>query len=139
MELGSSLAPVEEGAFWSAETRHPTTLVALRVPRPLLHRRIEERTRAMFARGVVAEVMGAISACAPSETAARALGLDIVAAVGEGRLDVEAAIELLTARTRQYAKRQETWLRRLPGRIDVAVDESAEPEALADAVLARLR
>lgn len=130
VELDSSLAPADTRAFWSGEMRHPTMLAALRVPRAVLHRRIEERTRAMFDQGVVAEVMGVLSATAPSETAARALGLDIVSEVGHGRLGVEAAIELLTIRTRQYARRQETWLRRIPDRVDF--DGTRSPAALAD-------
>jgi tRNA dimethylallyltransferase len=50
-ETGSSLAP-GEGRLWSAETRHPTLVVGLDVPKDVLERRIEERTRAMFDAGV---------------------------------------------------------------------------------------
>jgi tRNA dimethylallyltransferase len=130
LELGSSLAPDDPLAFWGGGMRHPTALAALRVPRPLLHRRIADRTRAMFERGVVAEVLEALAREAPSETAERALGLGVVAEVGRGRLDVDRAVELLTIRTRQYARRQETWLRRLPGRLDL--DGTLGPDALAE-------
>ncbi len=135
VELGSSLAPADVASFWEGGWRHPTTIAALRVPRSLLHRRIEERTRAMFEHGVVAEVMSVLAERAPSETAARALGLDIVSAVGQGRLDVGAAIDLLTIRTRQYAKRQDTWLRRMPDRVDL--DGTRPPRSLTDELLLR--
>src|SRR5689334_9054773 len=45
----------ERDQLWSGETRHATVLVGLDVPKDELERRIEERTRAMFAAGVRVE------------------------------------------------------------------------------------
>ena len=53
-EAGSSLAP-DGDSLWSAETRLPTVVVALDVPLAELDRRIESRTHAMVAAGVVDE------------------------------------------------------------------------------------
>ena len=45
--------------LWTDETRHPTTIVGLDVPRDELERRIVARTRAMFEQGVEEEVRDA--------------------------------------------------------------------------------
>ena len=53
-ELGMSLAPADD-RLWTEDTRLPTTIVALDMPLEVLDRRIESRTRAMVADGVVEE------------------------------------------------------------------------------------
>ena len=68
------------------ETRHPTLVFGLDVPREELERRIELRTRAMFDAGVEDEVRSALAAPI-SRTARHALGLDEIA-----RLPKEEAI-----------------------------------------------
>jgi len=55
------------------------------------------------------------TAMKPSATAARALGLDEVRAVLDGTTDEATACRRLVERTRQYARRQEIWMRRIPG------------------------
>jgi tRNA dimethylallyltransferase len=112
--LGRSLAPAAD-RLWHGPLRRPARLFGLAVPRALLHERIAARTRAMFAAGVVAEVAAALAREGPSPTAARALGLDELRAVVDGRLDPDAAEQRLVERTRSYARRQEVWLRRVPG------------------------
>ena len=90
--------------------------MALQVPRAELHRRIAARTQAMLDGGVVAEVATLLAGTHPvSTTFARAHGLQDVTALLLGEIDRPTAAARLDARTRQYAKRQETWLRRLPG------------------------
>src|SRR5947207_10972786 len=46
-DAGRSLKP-EADRLWSGDTRHPTVVIGLDVPREALLRRIEERTRGMF-------------------------------------------------------------------------------------------
>jgi tRNA dimethylallyltransferase len=58
-EAGSSLAPAAD-RLWASDTRRPTLVAGLEVPKDVLERRIEERTRAMFERGVVDEVRAAL-------------------------------------------------------------------------------
>src|SRR4051812_38926453 len=58
-ELGSSLRPQRE-RLWTGETRHPTLVFGLDVPRELLARRIAERARQMFAAGVAEEARAAL-------------------------------------------------------------------------------
>jgi tRNA dimethylallyltransferase len=113
--LGSSLRPGGDDRLWTRESRHPTRIVGLIADRAELHARIAERTAAMFAAGVVEEVRGALESGEPSATAARALGLDEVRAVLDGSSDEATACRRLIERTRQYARRQEIWMRRIPG------------------------
>jgi tRNA dimethylallyltransferase len=79
--------------------------------REALYRRIDARVAAMVAAGAIAEVRGADAAGA-SPSARQALGFEELL-----RGDVEA----MQRRTRRYAKRQLTWLRKLPGAITLDV------------------
>jgi tRNA dimethylallyltransferase len=128
-ETGTSLAP-EDDDLWAGPPRRPTAVFGLRVPRAELRLRIAERTTAMFAAGVEEEARAAVAAVAPSHTAARMLGLDLLLS---GEPD---AADRLTQRTRAYARRQETWMRRIPGLIPV--DGTQPAEAVARTILARL-
>lgn len=121
-EAGASLAP-ERDRLWAEETRRPTLVVGLDVPGALLERRIEERTRAMFAAGVEDEIRRAL-ARPISATARKTLGLDEVAT-----LPREQAIAAVAARTRRYAAYQRKWMRRIPGLVRVAADRPPEEVA----------
>ena len=87
-------------------------IVGLRVPRPVLHRRIRERAERMFYNGLAEEVR-ALRARFPvwSETARAAIGYAEAAAWLDGHLTRADAVERTVIRTRQLAKRQETWFR----------------------------
>src|SRR2546423_13220477 len=76
-DAGASLAPGED-RLWAADTRHPTLVVGLDVPKNVLERRIEERACAMFDEGVQEEVSRALAGTV-SLTARQALGLEEVA------------------------------------------------------------
>ncbi len=129
-ETGSSLSP-DTDRLWSAATRHPTTIVGLEVPKEVLGRRIEERTRGMFEAGVEDEVRRALAGRV-SATARKALGLDEVA-----RLPREQAIAAIAGRTRRYAAYQRKWMRRVPGL--VIVDGDRPPGEIADDIVALAR
>lgn len=130
LAAGRSFADVAAGGeLWTAETRHPTVLVGLTMRRDALRERAALRMRAMVEAGVLDEVRAADAAGA-SATARAAVGFSELLAG-----DVDTAI----TRTRQLAKRQETWMRRLGGvhLLDVTGREpqavAAEIAALADA------
>ena len=91
--------------LWTAETRRPTLLAGLVMERDALAKRIDSRVRATVAAGAVDEVRRAAAAGA-SETARKALGFEELL-----RGDVEA----MALATRQYARRQLTWMRKLSG------------------------
>jgi len=128
-ESGSSLRPGED-RLWSGETRHPTLIVGLDLPAEELARRIEERTRAMFERGVEEEVRRALTGSI-SPTARTVHGLDEVA-----ELPREQAIEALSTQTRRYAAYQRKWLRRIPG--IVLVDGNRGSAEVAQEIVTRL-
>jgi tRNA dimethylallyltransferase len=117
-ELGETHGEHAAEQLWTTQTRHPTRLVALVKDRDALSVRIDARVDAMVAAGAAGEVRAADAAGA-SETARKALGFaDLLAG------DVEA----MKRRTRQYARRQLTWLRKLPGAelVDVTGREAAD-------------
>jgi tRNA dimethylallyltransferase len=128
-EAGSSLRP-DENRLWSEQTRHPTLIVGLELPREEILGRIEARTRRMFERGVDEEVRAALAGPV-SSTAREMLGLREVA-----ELPREEAIEALIVLTRRYAAYQRKWMRRIPGLVPVRADRPA-PEVAAE-ILASL-
>ena len=115
-ELGSSLAG---DRLWAEDYRHPSLVVGLDLPADELERRIELRTRAMFAAGVEEEVRRALAGRV-SSTARRMLGLDEIAS-----LPREEAVRALVVRTRRYAAYQRKWLRRWPGLVSVPANRTA--------------
>ena len=129
-DAGRSLKP-EADRLWSRDTRHPTVVVGLDVPREELIRRIEKRTREMFAAGVEDEVRRALAGPIAA-TARKAMGLEDVAT-----LPREQAIEALNLRTRRYAAYQRKWMRRIPGLVSVAGDRP--PGEVADDILEVVR
>jgi tRNA dimethylallyltransferase len=104
-ELGELAPPDGANRLWTADMRHPTRLIGLVMAREALYERIERRVDAMVAAGAREEVLRAHAAGA-SDTARKALGFAELLAG-----DVEA----MKRRTRQYARRQLTWMRKLPG------------------------
>jgi tRNA A37 N6-isopentenylltransferase MiaA len=59
-----------------------------------------------------------------------------VTALIDGEIDLEEAIRRLATRTRRYAKRQRTWMRKLPAL--VPLDASPPPAAVAAEVASLL-
>ncbi len=83
--------------------------VVLERERDDLYGRIDERVRRMFAAGVVEEVRAAGEA---GPTASQAIGYAEIRALLRGEMSAEACVAAIQQKTRQYAKRQLTWLRR---------------------------
>ncbi len=87
---------------------------AIQAPRPLLHERINARVELTFGRGLVDEVRCLISAPRGlGKTASQAIGYREVKEHFEGVRGLPETIDLVKTRTRQFAKRQETWFRGL--------------------------
>ncbi|HEX7297796.1 MAG TPA: tRNA (adenosine(37)-N6)-dimethylallyltransferase MiaA [Solirubrobacteraceae bacterium] len=122
LELGELEPPSGPNQLWTAETRHPTRLIGLVMERESLYARIDARVDAMVAAGAGAEVRAAHAAGA-SETARKALGFDELLAG-----DVDA----MKRRTRNLAKRQLTWMRKLAGVELVDVTGRAAEEVAGD-------
>ena len=105
------LDPVDTGAengeseLWTEEVRRPTLLVGLVMDRERLYAGIDRRVEAMVAAGAEEEVRRA-NAAGASATARKALGFDELL-VGD--------VDGMKRRTRNYARRQLTWMRKLGG------------------------
>jgi tRNA dimethylallyltransferase len=83
-------------------------------PRAELVRRIESRVEGMFARGLVGEVEGLLARGVPATSPPfRALGYKNVLRYLRREIDLAEAVEKTKIETRQYAKRQMTWFRRM--------------------------
>jgi tRNA dimethylallyltransferase len=128
-EAGASLAPAED-RLWEG-TRRPAVVAVVSWPRAELRARIAARTDAMLAAGAVDEVR-ALRGVEPSPTAARILGLEQIGAYLDGRGELAATAAEITLRTAQYARRQETWARRIQA-IELAGADG--PERNADRLL----
>ncbi len=88
----------------------------LDLPRPELYARINERVRRMIAAGLADEARALRRLPRPlSREAAQAVGYQEMFAYLDGQTTLEAAVTRIQTRSRQFAKRQLTWFRHLPG------------------------
>jgi tRNA dimethylallyltransferase len=105
LDAGELEPPEGPSQLWSAELRRPTLLAGLTMEREALYARIDERVDAMLAAGAREEVRRAHAAGA-SQTARKALGFEELLA---------GDVESMKRHTRNYARRQLTWMRKLAG------------------------
>lgn len=119
--------PRSSERLWTAALRRPALLAGLTLERNELHRRIDARVEAMVAGGAEQEVRRADAAGA-SRTAR--------AAIGFGEL-LRGDIEAMKTAQRRYARRQLTWMRKMPGVELIDRTARADPE-IARAIAARL-
>lgn len=99
------VAPESEGSeLWSPQTRHPTTIFGLDMDRAQLYERIDARVEAIVAAGAAEEARRA-DALGPGRTARKALGFDEL---------LRGDLEAMKKRSRNYARRQITWMRKIP-------------------------
>jgi tRNA dimethylallyltransferase len=119
-------APDGQSQLWSEEMRHPTLLLGLTMERQALYGRIEERVEGMLRAGVLEEVRRADRAGA-SLTARKALGFQEL---------LSGDVEAMKRNTRNYAKRQLTWMRKLAG-VRVMDVTARAPEEVAEEIVTR--
>ena len=101
-----------------------------------LHRRIDARVDGMFASGLVDEVRRLLEIHGQiSRTAVQAVGYREVVQFLAGKRDLPQTIELVKARTRQFARRQDTWFRSLQECRRVPQDESANASETAEQIV----
>jgi tRNA dimethylallyltransferase len=106
--------PVKQPSAVSASD--DSRILWLDLPRPQLVSAINARVLEMFRRGFVAEVQTLAELPTPvSREARQALGYHEVFDHLAGTVDLEQTIRSVQAHTRQFAKRQITWFRHLPG------------------------
>lgn len=103
LDAGELEPPGGESQLWTADVRVSTLLVGLIMQRKQLYARIDARVDQMIAAGATDEVRRA-SAAGASITARKALGFEEL---------LSGDIEAMKRRTRNYARRQLTWMRKL--------------------------
>jgi tRNA dimethylallyltransferase len=116
-EMGELRDRDGDNQLWTASMRVPTLLAGLVMERDALYGRIDARVAAMVAAGAREEVLAAGADASP--TARGALGFEELLA---------GDVEGMQRRTRNYARRQLTWMRKLANVavIDVTGRESAD-------------
>jgi tRNA dimethylallyltransferase len=124
LELGELEPPDGPSQLWSEELRHPTLLAGLTMQREALYAAIDRRIEEMIAAGAGEEVRRA-HAAGVSETARKALGFEDLLA---------GDIERMKRRTRNYARRQLTWMRKLAGVATIDVT-GRDPASVAGEIL----
>ena len=102
MDEGTSYADTHAG-LKRHRPHYETTIYAVSMARERLYARIDARVERMFVSGLVDEVRGLLSdgLLSLGSTAGQAIGYTL-----------REAKELVAARTRRYAKRQISWLKR---------------------------
>lgn len=89
-----------------------TEKIVLLPPRDFVHARIEARFDRMIADGAIEETRALLArGLDPALPAMKAIGVAEIGAALEGGMSFPEAIARAKARTRQYSKRQFTWLR----------------------------
>lgn len=125
-DSGALAPPPADSELWTAASRVPTLLIGLVMERARLYARIDERVAGIVAAGAADEVRRA-DAGGASDTARRALGF---AQLLDGDVDAMARA------TRNYARRQLTWMRKLAGVTVIDVTDR-DPDDVAGEVHAR--
>jgi len=123
--------------LWLPGERYAHSLVAL-VPdddREALKARIEARVDEMLDAGALEEVARARDGGPISRTALQAIGVRELGAVLDGDVRLDEAAARMKTRTRALARRQLTWMRKLPAAAQVPA-AARPPEAVAEDVLA---
>jgi tRNA dimethylallyltransferase len=123
-ELGELEPPDGPSQLWSEELRHPTVLAGLTMDREALYDAIDRRVDEMIAAGAREEVLAA-RAHGVSETAVKALGFEDL---------LQGDVERMKRRTRNYARRQLTWMRKLAG-VEVIDVTGRDPALVAAEIL----
>jgi tRNA dimethylallyltransferase len=85
--------------------------IGLEMERIKLYQRIDRRVELMLENGLLAEVKDLLKRYPPSCPPFKALGYKEIAAHLRGEIDLPAAVELIQRHSRQFAKRQLSWLR----------------------------
>ena len=137
---GRPLPDAKRDRLWQPAERYAHRLVALAPDddREALKVRIGERVEEILAAGAVAEVAAARKAGPLSRTARQAIGVTEICAHLDGELALGEVAARMRARTRALARRQITWMRKLPAAAVVPV-AGRLPDAVAESLLRLLQ
>lgn len=126
LDMGELEPPGQESELWTAAVRRSTLLLGLVMERDALYARIDRRVEEMVAAGAQEEVRRA-NAAGASPTARKALGFEEL---------LSGDIEGMKRHTRNYARRQLTWMRKLGG-VEVLDTTGRTPDEVAEDALSR--
>ncbi len=116
LQTGRSIVDQKPARPEPHESSHRLRILALNPPRAELYQRINERTEAHFAAGLVDEVRDLLArGYSPESNALGAHGYRRVVEYLRGLRDLPSAIEQTKLDVRHYAKRQLTWFRHEAG------------------------
>lgn len=112
LQTGKSIVHQKSDRPEPHESSHRLRILALDPPRDELYRRINQRTEAHFAAGLIEEVKTLLDRGFPSASnALGAHGYRRVVEYLQGLRDYDSAVEQTKLDVRHYAKRQLTWFR----------------------------
>ena len=98
----------------TGELVYDAKVIGLTLDRQELYKRINERTQKMFADGLVDEVQSLLnSGVARNAQAMLGIGYKETLEYLDGKITIEEAIENISKATRNFAKRQFTWYKRM--------------------------
>ena len=137
LDEGVSYAAKHEG-LRARRPHYDALLFGITMDRERLYKRIDARVDAMVEAGLVDEVRAlAEGGLAETLTAMQAIGYKEVVAYLDGALTLDEAIDEVKRRSRRYAKRQLSWLRR-DGRVRWLDYDRLDEDEAARIVLAAL-
>lgn len=142
-----ALEMLDQGVKYSAQLenlrvrkpRYDARIWALTMDRDRLYARINQRVDMMVEQGLVSEVEGLVSrGYGVDLTARQAIGYKEILQYLNGEISLDEAVELIKRRTRRYAKRQLSWLRR-DGRANWIDLDVVSPDEAVDLIVSDVR
>ena len=142
-----ALEMLDQGVKYSAQLenlrvrkpRYDARIWALAMDRDRLYARINQRVDMMVEQGLVSEVEGLVSrGYGVDLTARQAIGYKEILEYLDGEISLDEAVELIKRRTRHYAKRQLSWLRR-DGRANWIDLDAVSPDEAVDLIVSDVR
>ncbi len=123
-------------SHWQAVARAEGVLdpwyIVLTAPRPVIQARIQRRAEEMVRRGLIEETAAVLSeGHAPHTPGLDGVGIREAVEYLHGKRSRDSVAEAISISTRQYAKRQETWIRHQLRGERLTLDATRPPEALA--------
>ena len=113
LEIIASTGRIPSAVFQASASRTDVQLIGIERPLEMMHDRINQRVLDMMDAGFVEEVQGLLAqGWGPKDQSYQALGYADVHQYLTGDLRKSEMVECIQLKTRQFAKRQRTWLRR---------------------------
>lgn len=133
--LGTNKSDIDSrNDLWEKnECKYNFLVIYIDMPRDLLYDRINMRVDQMIEQGVVAEAKLLYDMQDKSITACQAIGYKEFFEYLEGTKTLEQCAELLKQKTRNYAKRQITWFKKLPDKF--IIDGTKTKEEILESIL----